>query len=257
MLVSSIPLLLAATGCKVVDAPADLESLMVFGFANFDNDDKFLEETADALLPLINEKTEDLRDGYRVLDLTTDDLVQAGVTPSAASDIIGAMGLTDYRHDVDPVIETASAENKDEMWDNFLEYEVLETTDRPCFLEGACPELEQEVHETTNVALLGDAERTYTSAYKRISTDAVPNAVFIRQIAPDEMKFSSNIAVVHQQYSFVMVYQDHQIAKRIEAFWVDAEALGMDLPDTFAIDSAVGQMAEQAGRVDDWIDAHP
>lgn len=249
---------LMVSGCKVVDAPESLEDLMVFGFANFGQEDpKFLEETADALLPLLETNEADLADGYRVSDLTIEDLQAAGVNPSTDIDILGAMGLIDYRHEVDPVIETASSEEKDEMWENFLEYEVQETTDRPCFLSHACGELTQEVFEKTDVSLLGEAERTYTSEYRWISTETVPSAVFVRQIAPNEMKFSSNIAVVHQQYSFVMVFQDHQIARRLEAFWVDFEALGMDVPDTFAVDSAVNEMGDQAGRIDDWIDAHP
>jgi hypothetical protein len=51
-----------------------------------------------------------------------------------------------------------------------------------------------------------------------------------------------------------MIYQDHQIARRIEAFWVDAEFVGMDVPENTAVNNAVSQMGEQAGLIDDWID---
>lgn len=252
-MLSTLPVL---SGCKVVDAPENLEALMVFGFVHFaDEDDKALEATADQLLKLIEPKKEALAEGYRVNDLTTSDLAEAGIDASNEGGIVGAMGLVDYRHLVDPVVEAVSRPDKDVMFpDKFLEYDVLDTTDRPCFLSAECPRLDQNVYEKTKVAVLGEAERTYDSDYRWVSTDTIPQAAFIRQVAPKEMKFSSGFMIVHQQYSFVMIYQDHQIARRIEAFWVDAEFIGMDVPENTAVNTAVSGMSDQAARIDDWID---
>ncbi|MEQ1504425.1 MAG: hypothetical protein ABMB14_19445 [Myxococcota bacterium] len=246
------------SACKVVDAPEDLESLMVFGFVNFDDPD-FLAATEEQLLPLIDANEADLTDdGYRVNSLTTEDLEAAGIDATNEGGIIGAMGLVTYTNTIDPVVETVSAEDKAAMWpDNFVQYEVLDQSDRPCFLDHGCDQLDQTVHETAKVALLGEAERTYDATYVRLESDDLPPAVFVRQISPEEMKFSSGLAVVHQQYSFVMMYQEEgHTARRIEAFWVDAEIIGLDVPDSYAVDQAVLQMSDQAERVDAWIDEH-
>ena len=246
------------TACKVVDAPENLEDLMVFGFVNFNEDEKYLEETAEQLLPLINRNEDDLFDGYRVSNLTKADLSAVGVDPpEGKSDILGAMGLVDYTNNVDRVVDAVSRENKHEMFpENFLDYNVLEGSDRSCFLSAECDRLDQEVYEKTKVALLGEAERTYNAEYRWINTEELGDVVFVRQIAPEEMKFSSNLAIVHQQYSFVMLYKKGGKARRVEAFWVDVEVLNLDVPDSYGVDQAVSQMEKQAERIDAWIDAN-
>lgn len=243
------------TGCKVVDAPEDIESLMVFGFANFDEDEAFLEETERQLIPLVEARLEELTKGYRVADLTAADLEKAGVAASNEGDIVGAMGTVDYRHNIDDIVDAVSRSDKDVMFpDNFLAYDVLDTSDRPCFLAKDCDRLDQEVFERAKVAILGEGERTYDSSYRWIEPKDLPRAVFIRQIAPEEMQFSSNLAKIHQQYSFVMLYEIKGVARRVEAFWVDATMIGMDVPDTFAVDNAVNAISSQAERIDNWID---
>lgn len=248
------------SGCKVVDAPDDIEALMVFGFSNFDDDVEFLEATEEQLIPLVEKQLEDLGDGYRVADLTRADLETAGVEVAEGEvEILGAMGTVDYTHDIDPVLEIVIDEDKEVMFpDNFVEYDIRDTTEVDCFLTASCDRMDQEVHERAKVKLLGEGERTYTSSYRWVDTEELPRALFIRQIAPSEMKFEGSAInmTVHQQYSFVMIYEKNGIGRRVEAFWVDAELVGVDVPDTFAVDTAVNTIADQAERVDTWIDEH-
>lgn len=252
-------LLALLSGCKVVDAPDDLEALMVFGFVNFDDDIEFLEATEAELIPLVEAQLEDLSDGYRVAELTRADLTEAGVEGEGEVEIIGAMGTVDYRHDIEPVLEVAIDEDKEEMFpDNFVAYEVRETSDVDCFLAGTCDRMDQEVFERAKVNLLGEGERTYDASYRWVDNPDLPRALFVRQIAPTEMKFEGSAInlTVHQQYSFVMIYEKDGVGRRVEAFWVDADLVGLDVPDTFAVDNAVSAITGQAERVDDWIDAH-
>ena len=254
-----LALLTLLSGCKVVDAPEDIEALMVFGFVNFDEDIEFLEETEAALIPLVEAQLEDLADGYRVADLTREDLAAAGVEADDEIEILGAMGTVDYRHDIDPVLEVAIDEDKEEMFpDNFVAYEVRETSDVDCFLAATCDRMDQEVFERAKVSSLGEGERTYDANYRWVDNGELPRALFVRQIAPSEMKFEGSVInlTVHQQYSFVMIYEKDGVGRRVEAFWVDAEVAGVDVPDTFAVDNAVNAISDQAERVDTWIDEH-
>jgi hypothetical protein len=254
-----IALLALLSGCKVVDAPQDLEDLMVFGFVNFD-DVEFLEATEAALIPLVEAQLEDLSDGYRVTELTREDLEAGGVEVAEGEvEVIGAMGTVDYRHDIVPVLEVAIDEDKEEMFpDNFVAYEVLDTTDVGCFLAADCDSMDQEVFERSKVPALGEGERTYDASYRWVDTEDLPRALFIRQVAPKEMKFEGSAInlTVHQQYSFVMIYEKDGVGRRVEAFWVDADLVGLDVPDTFAVDNAVNAISDQAARVDAWIDEH-
>jgi hypothetical protein len=251
-------LVLALSGCKVVDAPETLEELVVFGFENYEDDGR-MRDTHAQLVPLVDANHEDLSDGYRVDQLTADNLANAGVEGVDVTEILGAMGVVDYTHDLDTVLEVISAEDKADRFENLLAYEVTETTDRECFLARECDTLEQTVDETADVTLLGEATRTYTMSYRWIVPEDEDEAVlYIRTLSPEEMVFTGSAidAQVHQQYAFVALYPEGDVARRVEAFWVDFEVLGADIPDTFAVDNAVNGMASQAERVDEWIDAH-
>lgn len=246
----------ALQGCKVVDAPDSLEEVMVYAFTNYDESDSYLEAAEENLLALVATQEAELATGYRVNDLTAENLAAAGVDAGDLEGIIGAMGLVDYTSAIDDVVEAVSATNKSERWpDNFDTFEVTDSSDRPCFLAGDCDRLDQTVHEVANlVAPVNSAERTYDVSFRWIQAADQPQAVFIRQLSPDPVNVGWDAMAIHQQYSLVMLWQDGNATRRVEAFWVDAEFIGIDIPDTFAVDSAVSQMGKQAENVDNWID---
>jgi hypothetical protein len=251
-----IAVMLALTGCKVADAPDNLEALMVYGLVNFDEADRFLEATEASLLPEVEAHYDEMNGGYRVDSLTAADLEAAGVDAPDVTDIIGAMGVVEYTHSLDEVLDPISAENKDELFDNFLEFEIKDSTDRQCFLSGECDRLDQTVYEKTHVDPVGDAARTYTNSYRWVNDPDLPRAVMIRQLNPDTVEFEGSALnlTVYQQYSFVVMYETGNTARRVEAFWVDFEVLGLDVPDTFAVNNAVNAMGNQAENVDTYLD---
>lgn len=246
-------------GCTVVDAPDNLEQLMVFGFVNFDESDAFLEATEEQLVPLVEAQLEDLANGYRVNDLSGDDLAAAGVDAADLTGIVGAMGVVEYDHDLSAIVEAASAEDKDVRWpDNFTTYNVEETSDRPCFLTTDCDRLDQTIHEVADLGPpLNSAERTYAASYRWVASDTLPPAVFVRQLSPDPVDVGWDAMSVNQQYSLVMIYEVDGHARRVESFWVDAEFVGIDVPDDFAVNAAVSQMGKQAENIDAWIADNP
>jgi hypothetical protein len=242
----------ASTGCKVVDAPQNLEDLMVFGFESF-GDDRAMQATIDELLPLIDENAEDLTDGYRVATLGPEHLAAAGIEDAEVSGIVGAMGLIPYRNPVDPVIEMITSHDKEALFDHIDAFSVVDIGDRACFLAHGCVSFSQEVEETASVAILGSSERRYTHTVQWVDHDIGKVAV-IRSLSPEPIEFSSNLARVNQQYGLVYLLPDGAGARRVEAFWADAEVIGMDVPDSFAVDTAINQMGNTAELIDDLID---
>lgn len=246
-------LLVAASGCKVVDAPESLEDLMVFGFETF-GDARSMEATLDELVPLADENAEDLADGYRVSNLTAAQLELAGIEDATVEGITGAMGEVPYTHGVVDVVAVATSHEKAEIFDNILEYAAEDVTDRDCFLAKECESFVQVVDETAQVALLGQSIRHYTHTLWWIEHPEHGDVIAIRSLSPDPIQFNTAIAAVHQQYSLAYVLPVGSAARRIEAFWVDAEFIGMEVPDSFAVDTAVTQMAKQAERIDEILD---
>lgn len=247
-------LLLLASGCKVIDAPDALEDLVVFGFGHYDEDVDYLEATHVELVPAVELHLEDLADGYSVNDLTSGDLEKVGVKGADVSNIIGALATVRYDHPLEDVIGVLTMKNKTNVFEDTLTYEVLESSDRPCFLARECERYDARVHEVTQVPILGEAERTFDISYRWVETDD-GWAVYQRTLNPNPITFSSNILVVHQQYQLVALFPDGQGVRRVEAFWVDAEIIGVDIPESMAIDQTVGTMQAQAEEVDAYLDA--
>ena len=245
-------LLLALTGCKVVDAPADLEELATFTFANYEDDDA-LRAAVDAFPGLVDDHLEELEAGYRVDDLTSADLELAGISDAEVDGVIGAMGTVTYASKLRDVLDICTAKNKAERYDNVLAYDVVESGDRGCFLKGNCDRYDESIEETTKITLLGEATRSYDATYKWVEGTDGSSLVVARTLSPDPVSFNSKIAKVHQQYALVLLYDDGKVTRRVETFWVDAELIGMDVPDSFAVDNAINSMAAQAERVDEQV----
>ncbi|MEZ4315871.1 MAG: hypothetical protein R3F61_00130 [Myxococcota bacterium] len=243
----------ALAGCKVVDAPDNLEELVVFGFETF-GDARAMEATLDELVPLVDQNEEDLTDGYRVDQLGVEQLELAGIEGAEVSGIVGAMGLIPYRNPVDPVIDVATSPDKAELFEQITEFSATEIGDRACFLAHECESFGQEVFETANVSLLGTSVRHYTHTIFWIEHETFGRVAAIRSLSPDPIEFSSNITRVNQQYGLVYILPDGDGARRVEAFWVDAEVIGLDVPDSFAVDTAINQMGNQAENIDDIIE---
>mgnify|MGYP001826986567 CR=1 FL=1 len=165
-----------------------------------------------------------------------------------------AMGLIPYRNPVDPVMEIVTSHEKDALFDHITEYSAEDIGDRACFLGHECDVLGQEVFETVQIAVLGTSERHYTHTIHWIDHETYGRSVAIRSLSPHPVEFSSNLARVNQQYGLVYIIPDGDGARRVEAFWADAEVIGIDVPDRFAVDTAVNRMSDTAEDIDDLID---
>lgn len=250
---SLLLLLPALLACKPIEAPQDLEELVVFGFDHMD-DDGYPEATADELIPLADGQFTDLQDGYEVNSLTPDDLAEAGVESADTTDIIGAMGGVDYTHSIDEVLALLTRGDKEDLYEDEPVYDLLEPGDVDCFLSHDCETLEQVITEGTSVAILGVSTRTYTQQYRWVDDEDLGPLVLIRTLNPDGMTFDVNWLVVYQQYAFIALFPEGDHARRVETFWVDAEFIGMDVPENTAVNQAVSQMSKQAEQVDELID---
>lgn len=250
----AIPLALLA-GCKVVDAPDTLESMMVYGFRNVANEAES-QAAADELPAMVKRNLEEIEKGFRVDELTAGDIEAAGATPGEMEKpIVGALGRILYRHDLDGVLDAISHKHRDQIADNTESYEVLDETDRGCFLAGECDTYLQTARQVTKQAVIGDITQTFTQEFRWVTVNEGQPAVVSHVLAPDPVDVSSGLAAVDQQYSFFLIRQlPGGGCERVESIWAEARLLGADLPDSFLVDSAVNAMGKQAEKVDAWLD---
>lgn len=250
-----LPILLAPlSACKVIEAPESLEDVVVYGFRHYDDEQDYLVATHANLRPEVEAHLEELVEGYLVSDLASDDLAVAGVKNADVSNVIGALATVTYTHPLDEIIGVLTRTDKAEIFEDTLIYEVLESSGRQCFLDRSCDRLDYRIHEVTTVPILGEAERTFDISYRWVETDDGTWVVYQRTLNPDPITFSTDLLKVYQQYQLVTLYPDDGGARRVEAFWVDAEIVGMDMPESLAITTAVSTMEDQAAAVDAYLD---
>lgn len=254
----AVALLGLVAGCKVVDAPEDLEAVMVFGFENYDRSPVYLEAMGGNLFPAVDAQYEAVEEGYRIDSLGDEQIAAAGVEGVDVTEIFGAMGAVTYRHTASEVLGPMIAPDRATLFpDAFVSYEVLDETegDRDCFLSQACDRYDFEFHEVADVGVLGKSTRQVLASYRWIYPADGEPFVVTRGLCAGGVEFTTDLLVVHQQYNLAVVYPSGSVARRVEAFWVDAEVIGLDVPDYYAVEQAVGAMAEQGGRIDDYLDA--
>ena len=245
---------LAYPGCKVVEAPDTIEELVVFGFEHFADDAEYLEAMGTNLFPLIEEELEGLDTGFHVDSLEASHLEAAGVEAADVTAIIGALGAVEYQHDLDEVLCAVTYEEKMEIFNHFVEYNVVRQTDVDCFLEHTCDSFTVTYYQIVTVTLLGDSTQTVTRTFRWVEAEDGSFYVVSRGLSPDPVEFNTTIMEVDQQYDLSILQPVDGEIRRTDAFWVEARFLGADLPEYFVVDTAVDTMRDHAETIDTFID---
>lgn len=244
------------SACKVVDAPDALEELVVYGFVHFDDDIDYLEAVGEKLIPAVEGLDEELTEGYYVDLLTADDLALAGVESPETEGIIGALGRSEYTHAIEQALCGMSWPDKanSESFGSFLDYQLEDDGNLDCFLAGDCERYDTSASQTVEVPFLGEATQSFERSFRWVEPRDGEPYVVSRLLAPEPIEFSTEILAVDQQYSFVLLYPDGSGTRRIESFWVEARALGFELPESFAVTNAASTMQTQADEIDAFLD---
>ncbi len=245
-------LTLVATGC-VTDAPENLEELLVYGFVNFD-DDAAQKATIDGLLPLKEAHEEALTEGFRVDELSQQNLTDAGQGATIESGIVGSAATVQYTSDVDQIAGAWSYEHMEEVIETTVAYDVREETgDRNCFIDRECPTYSISAWRQNTMGIFGTSEQEFERNFRWVETNDGVEALMIRELVPDGAEMTSAIVAVHQQFSYSVLIAESGGTERLDTFWIDAEVIGADLPDAWALDMAVSSMTRTAEDVDQWI----
>lgn len=247
------PLLLLFVGCRVADAPENLEQLMAYGLVAFD-DPLSHPAIVEALIPELEAHRADLEQGMRANRLTGADLREAGQPVRGPVDIMGAVGLVHYTHETSDVLRVITHLHKDRVFEGTVEYAVEDRGRLHCFRDGDCDTYFHEVTETSKVPILGEAVQRSRQEFAWTETPEGDAVLLGRTLAPEPVDFNTNLMAIHQQYGFLAIFETDSGSERVEAFWVDATFIGLDVPDRTAVNSAVNAMHGYAAEVDEWLE---
>lgn len=237
------------TGCKVVDAPETLEDLLVFGFTHHDDELRFSEAAAEALIPLTLDQEQALTEGYRVSPLSRDHIRAAGLEPPDEVSILGAATTVHMRSDVQALATVLTWPDMTEVQEPMLRWTVDSETDRDCFLARTCASYQVEGTRERDIGFLGSATQRFIRSWVWVELEGA-SVLIQRELMPDPAEITTAVYQVDQQYAYSVLFPHQGGTQRLEAYWVDAQAIGMDLPDTLALDLAVQAVQSNAEELD-------
>ena len=241
------------SGCSAVDAPENMEEMMVFGFAHFDDDAEFTIALGDEMLPWLNENEAELTDGYLVDSLGTEHLEAAGIVDASIDGVIGAATTARYEATPTALAVGLTWRNKSDIFEDTLGYEVTEETDLDCFLAQTCDEYEMVYEQHDDLGTMGEAWTTSAAKFRWMERGDGTYFLLIRTLTPDPVELSSDLFAVHQQYAYSFIYDEGTGSRRVEGFWVEPEIMGVSIPDGWAVTQAVNRMHRVAEQLDAFL----
>jgi hypothetical protein len=248
-----LPLLVLVTGCKAVDAPERLEELVVFGFVHHLDDEAFPRAAAEGIDALRVEHAAALIDGLRVDDLGQEDLDEAGVETTVQKGIVGVAATSEYASSLDQIAVAWTWPDMSEVLQSTLDYRIDHRDgDRDCFVAQDCDQYAIDAWRVTDAGLFGDATSEFRREFRWVPSDA-GTVLAVRDLVPEKVEMSGGVVAIHQQFAYTLWFPAGSGTQRFDAFWVDAEVIGLDVPDTFAIDLAVSSLGKAAEDVDRFV----
>lgn len=246
-------LLPVLSGCSSIDAPDNLESLVVFGFVHVTDDEAYGRTFDEGVRPLLDEHAEALDVGMKVDALSAEDLSAAGIEDPDEQSIIGVSAANHYRADVLGLAEVLTRPDLQNVYEMTVGYDVLNESDRGCFLDQTCELYTQEAVRINELGFFGTSSQTFTKHFRWIETEEGEQVLLLRTLSPEPVDVSRDIFKIHQQYDFSLFTPHDGGTRRLENFWVDADVIGMDVPDTFALDQAVKAMKNTRDELDEIV----
>ncbi len=247
-------LLLALIGCKVADAPEELQSLMTYGFVHTEDDDADpLEEVALGLPPLVVENQADLEAGYSVDSLALEDLQAIGLDPQREVAVVGVAYLLEMQAGLDEIAPVLAGDELDQVFAKTFEYTTQTRDDLSCFLAHECDIFHNHGTRVTDTGLFGEATQEFDSVFRWVEMPNGGQGLVLRQVSPRPTEMTTDLVTVHQSYNWALMYEEGGKTRRVEAYWADVELIDLDVQDSVILDLAVGTNQDRAVELDAYL----
>ena len=241
----------------MVDAPDSLADLLVFGFVNFEQPAEYPQATAEGILPQTDTFATELEDGYRITPLNQEDLESARLNGTIEAEIVGMSAEVGMTSSLSDFARAWSNPHMEEVLSTTLSFAVgKEDGDLDCFVDRRCETYGFDAHREVDLTIFGTATQDFRREFRWTSLESGTPVLTVRETIPTETTMTSPVLVIHQEYVYTMLFDDDG-TQRLDAYWIDAEVIGADIPDSFALDFAVKGMKKAAEDVDLWVDQNP
>lgn len=244
--------MLLLLACKVVEAPESLSELMSFGLIHHSDEDPAWSEAFIAnMVPEIAAHEAELDEGYRSENLTPDELALLAIESS--TEVPGVIARTTMASNLDQVVETLAFSDMTQVFSATTAYEILEKSDKKCFLERECEFYTYTASRTIDLSLLGNATQTFDGSFRWVEQEDGEKAVIWITIAPDPAETEGSVSLF-QQYSLDLLMVEGTGTLRVGAIWLEAELNDSPIEDWLLVGTSVNQMKNAADDIDKFVE---
>lgn len=238
-----------------LDAPEELEDLMVFGLLNYE-EQRGRKAYVDRALTAFDEHERALRDGLRVDSLTSEDLLSGGLSQQIPEDgsVVGVATTLAFESDFDSVTRVLTGDMSVVVsGTETYERNAYDPADRECFLARDCDALDLEVSRVVS-GFWGRATQAVTAQFRWVERSDGAEVLLFRGLAPEPFETDNVIYQTNQHFQFYSMVEGPDGPTKLEAHWVDAIAVGVPIPDQLLADGAVNEMKNHRDQIDAFIE---
>lgn len=251
-------ILFLMTACRAPDAPEDFDALNSYLYMHFESPDRFVEEGLNNLIEWLPTHEQELKEGYRVSNLSDEAIETTGQTPP--SQLIGIALGVDYGHAVDDVAYASFSVHPEDLDPEAENYNIrIYHTDVPCFLAHEC-DVVQYSGEVQSFLPLGIEVISYIFSEARWVETDWGTAYIQRRWQTQTPEISVDWAHVSGEYGFIITLpkqNDTDNTLRIEATWMDMSIDGLPIPEDLAIQLSLGALRDSINITDNYLDNNP
>lgn len=250
-------LFLHFVACRAPDAPEDFDALNSYLYENFESPDRFVEQGLNNLIEWLPLNEDDLKDGYRVSNLSPAAIEITGNLPP--NQLYGIALGVDYNHPVDDVAYASFSIDPEVLNPESDAYNIRTYHTEPdCFLRHDCDVI-QYSSEVQSFLPLGIEVISYIFSEARWVETDWGMAYIQRRWLTDTPKVSVDWAHVNGEYGFILSLPDPDTGNslRIEATWIDMSLDGIPIPEDLAIQLSLGALRDSINVTNTYLDSNP
>lgn len=248
----ALALLATLSACVAVEAPEELDELVVWLYENHPTDDPaYLEAGVDSLVAWI-EAEEEIANRYTISGLGEEAVNGLDETERVAWGLVGMAVITDSEYTVDDAARAMVITSIDEIYPEFVTYQRqwLDESDPDCFVAVDCDRAESlenyEAHYTGNLITVAESQNQY------VWVDAATGWTFFQRnwlTVPPEVN-QSLAEVDEQMYLNLFVPRESGGHWRLQATWMDPT---LDDIDQAAIGAVAGSMRRNSETLEEYF----
>ena len=245
--------------CRPPDAPEELDDIMGYLFSHHpDSSSAALRAGTENLDIWLDDHQDETWDGFQVSALPQEAVDLLDDRDRDLTDLIGVAVGYDIPYTVEEIISIILFADPIEFnQGDIVEYKrtIVEGTEE-CFADKSCDTLSYTTEALGNYPLGLEVRSKTMNQYRWVSTDLGDVAVQRTWLTePGESNWES--INLDQQYYVVASMPAGDGMRRVEAGWVVMELGNLPVPESVALNLAIGSLTAFKGKIEAWKEAHP